>query len=937
MTKKDTTDDDQKVTTAEDQRTTLYRRLLLTQGKVFRFVLAPFVAFFGSIAAQKAIGITKPRERLVRHGHGPRETPSVKRFLQAAWRVIVASLFYLAPIIGFLIWGSDQSFAEYIAEHLALLAMPLMPIAAAASYSWKNYRRVHPPMPPRGSRRKRKPARPALPRTSQHNRDINDIIANLDHRPLKVAYLAMIAGAIWVAGKEYPLSVDAITNTISTPQELAEQLQPLLIPVLTPLAVFLTLRLRTAYVISHRREEIEECYTIAHATLGYREKLPANPSGRQIAETTPWLAVDVKKWWALYEIDRAFVWAPENLSVSKLDVWDEFSENINIKLPRPEEWRVQRDIKGRGAYIGPANYPRKILWDGECEPSPLSFYIGDDLDDGEKYTLDLESSPHAVMSGPTNTGKTSCAEIKAAQVLKKPMPWDPTLHGQVHVIDPKGPFAQRWCGRPGVIVSNGQQNSAVEPHVYNEAGDIVCEKTGVMVMAEHMQHIEDEHRRRADVLARYPDAGSWLALPDEVKREEKFFPILVISDEFLDHTSGQKGSSIRNEMENEAREFIVSMTDWQLRKARNVGIYYDLIAQRANMTRIGDTMMTNMPIRVVTGQIDKPQLETMFGRKPAEIPRLPSHYRDPETGKAKMIPGRARVINAFGQPIAKIQVAWFGGEKNSDTLDKWLPRGNKPLNGDFSLPTGTRVRTGDDFDSEGNYIGEVDAAAKRPPEDAYGGTPAGEPVADDEDATEGDPSVGSTEGSGQTTSAKQQEEAKGDAPKEQGIFPAAEVDDSCATCDNASSWSCPDCQTRYCTDHGNRTRNPDPDASARFVCGDCAAGNPYVAVGLATLLPEVVTKARRYRIHHEYEVREDDDGEYGQLYLRSEEGGKKIVEVTARPSDGAPDGGVRYRARSSSGAVEGLDAVQDRIDVAVSTFVRKRQGLTEAESQGEAS
>lgn len=923
MTERDEkTTDDPKVKTAEDEQVAFYRRLFPGRGLV-RFI----VGLFGSTAAQRAAGITKPRERLVRHGHGPREVPTVKRILQALWRMIVGSVFYLAPLIGYLIWGRGQSFGEYLTGHLALLVMPVLPLVAAASYSWKNYRRVNPAQPPRGSKRKPKLPKPALPRTRQHTRDINDIIANLDHWPLRLAYLAMMAGAIWVAGNGYPLSVDMLDIAASDPQNLDQPVKSGFWGALVPLVVFGLLRLRTSFVIANRREEIEECYSIAHTTLGYREKLPANPSGRQIAETTPWLAVDVKKWWALYEIDRAFVWAPESLSVSKLDVWDEFSENINIKLPRPEEWRIQRDVKGRGAHIGPANYPRKILWDGECEPNPLTFYIGDDLDDGGKYTLDLESSPHAVMSGPTNTGKTSCAEIVAAQVLKKPMPWDPSLRGQVHVIDPKGPFAQRWCGRPGVIVSNGQQNSAVEPHVYNEDGDIVCENTGVLVMAEHMQHIEDEHRRRADVLAQYPDAGTWMALPDEVKREEKFFPILVISDEFLDHTSGQKGSSIRNEMENVAREFIVSMTDWQLRKARNVGIHYALIAQRANMTRIGDTMMTNMPIRVVTGQIDKPQLETMFGRKPAEIPRLPSHYRDPETGKAKMIPGRARVINAFGQPIAKIQVAWFGGEKNSETLDKWLPRGNKPPNGDFSLPTGTRARAEDDFDSEGNYIGEIDEAAKRPPEDTDG-TPTGEPLVSEETSDEVAESTGESSADDSSTESPL-EPAAPDTEESPGIFPAAETEDSCDSCDAASSWSCPECQCHYCTDHGKRTRNPDPEAAARFVCGECAARNPYVKVGLAVLLPELTTKVRRYRLHHEYTIREDSDGnEYGELQVRSEEGGKKIVEVFARPDQESPDHGYGYRARSSSGTVEGLTAVQDRIDVAISTYVRKRQEVS---------
>src|SRR5699024_3182028 len=126
----------------------------------------------------------------------------------------------------------------------------------------------------------------------------------------------------------------------------------------------------------------------------------------------------------------------------------------------------------------------------------------------------------------------------------------------------------------------------------------------------------------------------------------------------------------------------------------------------------------NMPVRLVTGQIDDSQLQTMFALPARDVPKLPSTRHDPKTGQTKTIPGRARILNALGQSIYKIQIMYFGGEFNSDTLDKWLPRGRRPPNGAFSLPTGTRPRTKDDFDDNGNVI---EAAS---PQDDAG--PAGE-------------------------------------------------------------------------------------------------------------------------------------------------------------------------------------------------------------------
>lgn len=897
-------------------------------------------------------------------GRQPRD---VKALAQAA----VAKLLRFAVLMGLPIqiglpFALFPPALNFFAEHLTYLVSPAVILLALGIYGFANYSRTHPPKDKRG--KPRRPVRAPRVPLKQVVADATDIIANLDHVAWRIIYLLGFLAAIII-----PILVPVAVADI---QEIDTTLRPVLLSAGIPAILALALVWRIASIMRSRSSWIDEIFAIARDNLDYKP-LPerGTPTKRQQITATPHLAIQVRKWKNLTEGDTCFVWAPEKLSADDAKAWDKFGVNLEEKLPREEEWRIRtKGYRGRGALVGPANYPRAVLWDGEYDPDPLTFYLARDLETGDVFKFSLNStSPHIGLSGGTSSGKSSAAEIIAAQVLMTPMPWDPNLRGTVDIIDPKDTFAGRWLGRPGVVVSSGVKNSEIEgdEYVYNEDGDVVCEKTGVMVMAAHVHEIEQEYQRRAATLSKYAesDAAEWLSLPEEVLKREQFATKLVIMDEFLDHTSGMKGKSDRIVMENEAREYIVGTTDYLLRKARNVGIHIIMIAQRANMELVGPTIMTNLPVRIVTGQIDDSQLKSMFSMEPKNIPSLPSTYRNPETGEEQKVQGRARMILALGQPVAKIQVMWFGGGKpNNKTLNKWLPRGSRPVNGDFSLPTDTGVRSPDEFDAEGNLIDgaevSVEAVVPTPDEDDAAishATSEAEPtdeekqgsddsedlesVHEDEEAEPGD-----HEDSGEPEDAEDPEDAEysvegqlddldggtenededggensQDAP---GIFPAATTEDSCESCDAESSWSCPECGKRYCTGHGGRTRNPDPEASGRFVCGECASSNPLVAVGMDAILPDVDTKVRRYKLHYEHTIRTDDNGEYGELRIRTEDGGKKIVEVFSRPHEGSPDNGFAYRARSSSGTVQGLAAVQDRIDVAVSTYVRARKEKT---------
>lgn len=340
---------------------------------------------------------------------------------------------------------------------------------------------------------------------------------------------------------------------------------------------------------------------------------------------------------------------------------------------------------------------RPSLWDGETHPDPLTFFVGQDLRTGEEQHVSLRgATPHVMISGASATGKTSLAEIIAAQALVRPMPWDSSLRGSVVIVDPKGTLAHRWAGRPGVTVANGYEAGA-EP---DADGNPV---TGPLVMAAVMEWIESEYQRRTAVFAQHKNAGTWMDLPDEVKREERLAPMIVLLDEFLDYVN--RGSHGRDDLpvkvkaanrrraellkkEKGAREKIINLADRQVRKYRHVGIHTIVTSQALPEGTLGSSFASNLPVRVMTGRVSNAKLKATFVGQ--HIPKLPT-VREAIEGnerKTERIPGRARIVTGPGAEVEMIQVPWFGGTSNDQALNKWLPRGAVPSNGDFSLPDG---------------------------------------------------------------------------------------------------------------------------------------------------------------------------------------------------------------------------------------------------------
>lgn len=318
-----------------------------------------------------------------------------------------------------------------------------------------------------------------------------------------------------------------------------------------------------------------------------------------------------------------------------------------------------------------------ILWDGEVHPDPLTFLLGHDLRTKEARYVSLNgSTAHMLISGATASGKSSTAEIIATQALIKPMPWDSALFSTVMTLDPLGTMARVWGGRRGVIAVNGASDAG-EP---DQDGNPV---PGKRVMASALEWVAAEQERRTAILAQY-GAGSWIDLSDEVKREERLAPVFVVLDEYMDRAA--LGLTDRDSTASAAwggsHPHVVNM----VRKGRAVGVHLVLISANPSSSALPLAAMDWGMVRVLAGTATESQLESFFG--PRDVPALPTTQETVEDGVqgTQEAPGRARILDDADQEIGLIQTLHLG--RNWKALDKWLPRGGVPLNGDFTPALG---------------------------------------------------------------------------------------------------------------------------------------------------------------------------------------------------------------------------------------------------------
>lgn len=431
------------------------------------------------------------------------------------------------------------------------------------------------------------------------------------------------------------------------------------------------------------------------------------------------------------------------------------------------------------------------------------------LDSVEKMRcIAVDAPSHQFLLGEdfVPTHNTSVTEAIVAQAATKPMPWsaegDP-LYAQTYIIDPKGPFANRWSGRPNIHVVNGTRDTS------NEEGDSI---SGIEAMSVIVDEFTDLMNARGQII---DDAGlaKWLDFSDEKKRELRLVPYFICLDEYLDHTDKITSKSEQATRDNEARQVLTEKVLLIARKGRSFGFHIMLIAQMANMTAIGSALMRQLIARIIMGNMDVNSYQTFFGT--TDVPLLPT-----QKSNGKGIPGRGRLMNAPGTQINRMQAFWFGGEENSETLDQFLPK------------AGAEALAGADEDEE--YQGEPLQA---------------EPVVDSD--VESDPEPEKVEEvAPEPEKPKKKPAPKKEKPKESETVEADDlftgsdeggeecmvgphVAPSVRKCDN------PKCENKVCKDH-----KQSPDGSL-WVCPDCGKKHVLTKNLGQSLYPWVLSTAKR--------------------------------------------------------------------------------------------
>lgn len=554
---------------------------------------------------------------------------------------------------GYLTYQDPAAVGRYLASHLGVVVWVVLVVGIVLGRFAEARARMTAILAPAKSRRRK--AQTALQATPTAVSEWIETAFFRDKVPWRLMQYASTAATVWAVSTR-PLSV---RDFMEPPVDWAA----VSFPLFAPLVWVCLLAARVRPTMKARHESIQAIYNIVYSCMKF-PRPNQRPTGEQVRLLDPFKVVNVKEWETL-ELPRRFrVEGPKTMSVTDTKVWEELMDNLDAKLPHPEGWHLEKDRSGTSAEIYPAQYPISVLWEGQYDPDPLVYQAGVDLDaPGEWASFTFgETSPHIMVTGGTGAGKSSFAEIVLAQAAIKPMPWDQTLFADCHIIDPKGPFANRWENRPNMTVTNGAVDTV------DEMGE---PQSGIVSMAMHAEKILAELQRRSDLQNRYKGIATWVDLPDEVKKSEKLRPLIIVFDEFLDFVTKDSSKSEASEVENAAKDRVVYIAGQVARKGRSLGLHMILVAQDGKMTDIGSSLVRQMVARGVMGNMDRTAMGRMFGEG-AELGILPASRL--VNGKLKGIPGRGRLMNAPGQAIRRIQVAWFGGSTNSDALDKYLPR-----------------------------------------------------------------------------------------------------------------------------------------------------------------------------------------------------------------------------------------------------------------------
>lgn len=336
------------------------------------------------------------------------------------------------------------------------------------------------------------------------------------------------------------------------------------------------------------------------------------------------------------------------------------------------EYAEKHGVKYTDALRAISEKPARIpLWDGEQAQGVLSYRLGVDPGTGEPYDLDLGGeSPHVLLAGATNSGGERVWETIAAQVLTKPMPWDPNLFGGIVLIDPKGHNVRRWGERTGVKAINGLGaltgmttfllNSARSEKVVvidPKTGEEMDANSGAKRMVKALDEVFAEVQRRADLLTKNRK-GHWLDLPGAVLRREKLAPLIVILPSYAAHEETVLGS-------------VQSRTARLAGIGRSVGVHLIVASHIVTSAVIPPALRDSLQTRIIVGRVPSLVDRIMFSGFLPELEETGQIGREQEKVLTRAL---ARVLSddADDGVLHRVEVPAV----HEETLDQRLPRTN---------------------------------------------------------------------------------------------------------------------------------------------------------------------------------------------------------------------------------------------------------------------
>ena len=326
-------------------------------------------------------------------------------------------------------------------------------------------------------------------------------------------------------------------------------------------------------------------------------------------------------------------------------------------------WKIDEDYSGKvtltygEAPALPDRAARAALLPDTVTPSDwhnIPLGVGGD---GQPVGLDLNLGPHALVVGPTGSGKT----VELLQHITSAL----TRGHQVALIDP---------------TKAGLDFVKIRPWVTVWADALPGAQAAI-------ERIYAEVQRRKAVLQR-EECGKWAELPAAVREAENIRPMTVVIDEFgslvLQDESAKsfpKGHPQRAavEEENLARAVILSLTSRIAREARFAGVHLAIALQRPDASIISGELRANLTSAVQLAAPGKPlsidALRMVFPGEAAS--EAYATLRALDDGHSRGL----AVTSADGGRMAAFRVGYAAAAENPTLLyDRGVPVVKEPWN-----------------------------------------------------------------------------------------------------------------------------------------------------------------------------------------------------------------------------------------------------------------